>query len=301
MTVQEIHTWKVSLTVAEAMVPAAEEALSALGGEDHPPTFASFEADEKGYVWTVEAYFFGNAPEEQAIDNALQPFGASWVLTPVEDADWVGQSLRLLAPVRVGRFFVHGHHDADKIPPFAVPLEIEAGQAFGSGNHETTQCCLAAIDWLGGRVAPRLVWDVGCGSGILAIAMAKVWRSARGIASDIDPIAVRVARQNAGINHVATIGRPIMPGRIAFITAAGLAAPPVHGSKPDILVANILLNPLIKLAPAIAASVKPGGIAVLSGILEKQEAALLAAYRCQGFSLLKRFRRNGWSAVVVAR
>jgi ribosomal protein L11 methyltransferase len=301
VTVQEIHTWKVSLTVAEAMAPAAEEALSALGGEDHPPTFASFEADEKGYVWTVEAYYFGNAPEEQAIDNALQAFGASWSLTPVEDADWVGQSLRLLAPVRVGRFFVHGRHDADKIPPFAAPLEIEAGQAFGSGNHETTQSCLAAIDWLRDRASPKLVWDVGCGSGILAIAMAKVWRRARVIASDIDPIAVRVARQNAGINRVAAIGRPIAPGRIAFITAAGLAAPQVAGCKPDLLVANILLNPLIKLAPAIAASLTPDGVMVLSGILQKQEAALMAAYRGQGFFLLKRFRRNGWSALVLTR
>ncbi len=96
-------------------------------------------------------------------------------------------------------------------------------------------------------------------------------------------------------------GRPIMPGRIAFITAAGLAAPQVHGSKPDILVANILLNPLIKLAPAIAGCMRTDGIAVLSGILEKQEAALMAAYRNQGFFLLKRFRRNGWSALVVAR
>lgn len=296
-----IGTWKVSLTVAEAMAAAAEEALNTLGDADYPPTFASFEADENGHAWTVEAYYFGNAPEAAAIADALRPFAAPWSLIPIEDEDWVGKSLRLLAPVRVGRFFIHGHHDVDKIPPFALPLEIEAGQAFGSGNHETTQSCLAAIDWLGGRVAPRLVWDVGCGSGILAIAMAKLWRKARVIASDIDPVAVRVARDNAAINGVATIGRPIMPGRIAFVTAAGLAAPQVHGCKPDLLVANILLNPLIKLAPAIAASLASDGIIVLSGILQKQEAALLAAYRDQGFFLVKRFRRTGWSAVVLMR
>jgi ribosomal protein L11 methyltransferase len=293
----EPQTWKITTTVPAADVAAVEAALTDVLGMENA-TLSSFEADDKGHVWTVEAYTW-TAPDAPAIEQALAPFHAAAQTEPVADQDWVANSLRLLAPVQVGRFFVHGAHDAHRVPPGAIALKIEAGQAFGSGNHETTQGCLAALMWLWPRFRPARVWDVGTGSGILAIAASKLWRQAKVFATDLDPVAVRVARENALENGMALASRPTAKGRLAFAVAAGVHSDAM--AEADLLIANILLNPLVDLAPAFADRVRPGGIAVLSGILEKQEAAISAAYGRQGFRLLKRFRHNGWSALILMR
>lgn len=293
----EAQTWKITATVPAADVAAVEATLAdILGPED--ATIASFEADDKGLHWTVEAYTWA-VPDEPAINEALKLFHITAQIELVADQDWVASSLRLLAPVQVGRFFVHGQHDAHKVPPHAIPLKIEAGQAFGSGNHETTQSCLAALDWLCARIKPAYIWDVGTGSGILAIAASKLWRRAKVLATDLDSVAVRVARENALDNGMAITGCPNAKGRLAFAVAVGVRSDAMAAA--DLLIANILLNPLVGMAPALAGRVRPGGAAILSGILEKQEAALCAAYGRQGFQLLKRFRRNGWSALVLVR
>lgn len=297
MPMSSPQTWKIIVDAAADQVARVEQALAAALGEE-AATIASFEIDDKGRLWSVEAYTWVS-PSPDGIAQNLSPLDLSARIEQLPDADWVANSLRLLAPVRVGRFFVHGSHDADKAPTAALALCIEAAQAFGSGNHETTQACLAALNWLGPRLRPGRIWDVGSGTGILAIAAAKLWRWAKVLATDIDPIAVRIARDNAIKNGVAAAPRPTICGRIAHQVATGVRAP--GAAAVDLMIANILLNPLLALAPAMAAAIRPGGVAVLSGILEKQEAALCAAYGRQGFRLLKRLRRNGWSALVLER
>jgi ribosomal protein L11 methyltransferase len=201
---------------------------------------------------------------------------------------------RELAPVEAGRFFLHGSHDADRVPAGRVALLIEATVAFGTGHHGTTQGCLRALDRLvEAGFAPASVIDVGCGTAVLAMAAAKVFDAAV-IASDIDPVAVEVAAANVQANGLA--------GRIATVEAAGFDHPRIAAAAPfDLIFANILMGPLIDLAPATAAHAARGGIAILSGLLTTQAEAVLAAYAAQGFALVAREDLGEWSTLVLRR
>ncbi len=284
---------KLDLILPLTEVPLLEDTIQGLD-LDSPPTMTHFEIEETPHLWQFEA-FFEVAPDRAQIEAALQTaLGRipDYHLDVVEQKDWVSESLRLLAPVRAGRFFVHGRHDADKIPAGTIPLEIEAGQAFGSGNHATTQGCLLAIDRLVHEMTPARALDLGCGSGILAIAMAKVWPQTRVVATDIDPIAVMVTRENAELHQVTLVSQ----------TCDGMDDPIIQADVPfDVIVANILMQPLIDLAPAVVAALAPSGIIVLSGLLETQQAAVEAAYRQQGMMLGQAIHRDGWAALVLRR
>jgi len=209
------------------------------------------------------------------------------------DADWIKLSQEGLPPVRAGRFFVYGAHDKGKVPPGVIPLRIEAGMAFGTGHHETTALCLGVLGDLAKRRRFANMLDLGCGTGLLAIGAAKLWR--RGVlASDIDPVAVEITRENAAINVEAPWVRAVV--------ADGLTNPAIARRAPfDLIVANILAGPLTRLAPAIARALAPGGVLVLSGLMHWHANLVVAFYRPHGL-ILRAVRRDGsWSALVLER
>ena len=278
--------WKVSITL-----PKAEAAdLSALL-QLTPPAPQAVLVDEEpfGTQATVEA-LYAQVPDAELLERLI---GRQVVVALLPDADWIKLSQEGLPPVRAGRFFVYGAHDAGVVPHGAIPIRIEAGMAFGTGHHETTTLCLALMSELAKRRRFTRVLDLGCGTGLLAIAAAKLWKR-KVTASDIDPVAADVARENAAANGVA----PLIRVRIAD----GLASPAMAEAAPyDLVLANILAGPLTRLAPAIAASVERGGMLVLSGLLAWQENLVLSFYRTQGFVLRARQRDGNWSALLLER
>jgi len=204
----------------------------------------------------------------------------------VAPRDWVKQSLIGLRPVSAGRFVVHGAHDRDRVPSHCLGIEIEAGTAFGTGHHGTTRGCLLALDALARRRRPRYVLDLGTGSGVLAIAAAKIFRVPV-LATDIDPRAVETARANIRRNGVGAL--------VTTIHAADLHAPEIVARAPfDLVLANILLRPLQRLAAPLAPQLMPNARVLLSGLLAAQANAAVAAYRWQGLALERSFTLDGW-------
>lgn len=227
------------------------------------------------------------APLAEALQIAVPPIAVA----QVEQRDWVAQSLADLPPISAGRFFIAGAHDLARAPRAALRLHIEAGQAFGTGHHETTFGCLLALDYLARRKRFSRVLDLGCGTGVLAMAAAKLWRHTVH-ASDIDPLAVRIARENAAGNGLAAFIRPV--------TAMGFAHPAIASGAPyDLILANILARPLMRLSRGMARHIRPGGYVILSGLLQSQEAAVRSAYRSQGLFLARRYLRNEWSTLLL--
>ncbi|MFP6747247.1 MAG: 50S ribosomal protein L11 methyltransferase [Alphaproteobacteria bacterium] len=218
-------------------------------------------------------------------------------LPPLAERDWVARSLRAQPPVRAGRFFVHGAHDRGRALGRAlggaVTLEVDAGRAFGNGRHETTFGCLLALDHVAKVRRYERPLDLGCGAGLLALAMAKLWRVPVG-ASDIDPWAVAVANRNARANHLHPWVRAVLSDGFAH---RALSA----GAPYDLIIANILARPLQRLAPAIAARLAPGGRVILSGLLAKQDAQVRAAYLAQGLHLVHRWPVGGWLTLELTR
>jgi ribosomal protein L11 methyltransferase len=247
--------------------------------------------------WTVEIHG-ARAGEEPALRALLESCAgaaaaAELEFEPLAERDWVAASLAGLAPVRAGRFVIHGGHDRARVPANAVGVEIEAALAFGTGHHGTTRGCLLALHRLLKGRRPRRVLDLGTGSGVLAIAAAQ-GSCAAVLASDIDAQALRAARGNARLNGVG--------GAIAFVRAAGVASERVRRrGRYDLVLANILLRPLLRLARPLARLTAADARVVLSGILPAQANAIVAAYRAQGLRLERRFDLDGWTTLVLAR
>jgi ribosomal protein L11 methyltransferase len=209
------------------------------------------------------------------------------------DQDWIRLSYEGLPPVRAGRFFVYGAHDSARVPHGVIPMRIEAGMAFGTGHHETTALCLTVLSTLARRRRFANVADIGCGTGLLAIAAAKLWRRSV-IASDIDAVSVAVARENAIANGAGPLLRSVV--------ADGMAHPQLAARAPyDLILANILAGPLTRLAPQLAPALAPRGALVLSGLLYWQENMVLGFYRPHGLVLRHIVRDGPWSALVLER
>ena len=256
---------------------------------------AAFEDDDGR--WHV-AVHFRTAPDETKL-RGLVRFAAGETaaqalsIESVAAANWVAQSLAGLRPVPAGRFIVHGAHDRTSVHANDIGIEIEAALAFGTGHHGTTRGCLLALSDLAKARRARRVLDVGTGSGVLAIAAARLVR-ARIVASDIDAIAVRAARDNARLNRAAPM--------IVFSRAAGTRAPPiVAGAGYDLIFANILLAPLTRLAVPLRRLSRPGGRLVLSGLLPGHVNAAVTIYRHAGFVLERRIPLDGWVTLVMRR
>jgi ribosomal protein L11 methyltransferase len=269
---------------AERIFSLLERAL-----EDDGWPVSVLELDEDRDIHDVSVYV-DDAEKEEAgkrIAAALGSdlFGLDLLQEPVPDIDWVTHSLEGLAQVRAGRFVVHGSHDVPEMGG-AIPILIDAGLAFGTGHHGTTAGCLEMISSVVRNEKPRNALDVGTGSGVLAIAIAKL-APISVLGTDIDPIAVKVARENVRRNGAAA--------RVRCETAAGMQHIAILSRAPfDLIAANILARPLMELAPKLAAQLASGGSVILSGILASQRQRVLAAFRQQALFHVKTLWRNGW-------
>lgn len=273
---------------AEALADACEDLAP------EPVGSGVFEIEDGSDRWEVGVYFT-QAPDEIALALLAASQGAQpFVISELPEVDWVAHVRRELSPVSAGRFFVHGSHDADKVPEGAEALCIEAAMAFGTGHHDTTKGCLLAFDrMLTAGEVPHRVADIGCGTAVLAMAAA---RTVHGVvlASDIDPVAVETAQANVIANGLA--------GRVECVMAEGFGHPLLHDAGPyDLVFANILKQPLIELAPDMARHLAPGGKAILSGILVEQADAVAEAYAEAGVPVQRRDDLGEWTTLVVEK
>lgn len=277
------------------------EDLARIAGEVLPfdeVSVAVSETKPDDPLWRVDIYAGPNTPPaalEAEVRKALgEQIGDLDVTTEsIEDADWVAASLEGLDPVPAGRFLVHGAHDANRVLKNTHGIQVEAALAFGTGHHGTTKGCLLAFDELLKRKRPRRVLDLGTGTGVLAIAAAKALRQGV-LASDIDAMSVTIARANIALNGVSD--------RVKVIEANGLAHPYITGNGPyDLVFANILAGPLVKLAPGIAQALAPDGHVILSGLLSHQDRQVRAAYRQQGLVPVRKAVLDNWVTLTLAR
>ncbi|HEY2835561.1 MAG TPA: 50S ribosomal protein L11 methyltransferase [Rhizomicrobium sp.] len=275
--------WKASATLAKQEAPDLASLLE-LASE---PQAVLIAEEPFGPTATVEALY----TEEPDTAYLSRVAGRAILVEPLPDQDWIKLSQEGLPPVRAGRFFVYGAHDAGQVPHGVIPMKIEAGLAFGTGHHETTALCLTVLSDLANRRAYREVLDLGCGTGLLAIGAAKLWKRPV-LASDIDPVAIEVTNENARGNGVT----PLVRG----VVADGLVHPVLTVGAPyDLIIANILAGPLTRLAPQIVAALAPGATLVLSGLLHNQENMVLSFYHRLRFQ--NRHRQGPWSALVLEK
>jgi ribosomal protein L11 methyltransferase len=263
--------------------------------DDDQAAVAAFErADGR---WDISVHF-AEAPDQDAIRELVSLAAGDEVaqhitFDTVEAKDWVKASLEDLVPVPAGRFIVHGRHDRARVPLNKLGIEIEAALAFGTGHHGTTRGCLLLLDRVLRSHWPRRVLDLGSGTGVLAIAAAKALRQ-RVLASDIDPVSVRVARDNARLNRVGNL--------VEAIHATGFSAPEFASRKPfDLVLANILANPLKQIATPMAAHLAPSALVILSGLLPHQAQGVTASYRARGLILRRHLQIDGWSSLLMQR
>lgn len=300
--------WSVSLRVDTASVEAFSDLMS-----DNAVSVSTFEVlDEDGRqigdAWQIDL-LCPSKPKTGDLTAQLALIAASkgvaepsFTVTEVPDTDWVTATLSSFPPIQAGRFWVHGTHDAGSCPPGLFPLCIDAATAFGTGEHPTTRGCLIALDALAKQSSinrlvatrgPIATLDVGCGTGILAMAMARLWPG-RVLASDIDPEAVRVARLTARANGLHL--------RLKFVEADGVGLRSVTGSAPfAVITANILARPLCQMADGLTDLLSPSGRLVLSGLLVTQIPMVLNVYRAQGLALERTYDIGEWATLVLSR
>jgi len=285
------------LRVSVANLEAGRRAETLLGELDAPQALAVtlFEAKPAGFL--VEAYYEAE-PTLHGLDSTLAALVEGVGKASVEavpDQNWVALSQAALPPIAAGRFLVHGSHDRARVGWRRGAIEIEAGAAFGTGHNATTALCLEALDVLARRRKDfARVLDMGCGTGVLAIAAARALPHAHVLAADNDPLATAIARQNARLNRVAH--------RVRVLDAQGFAHGALRAARPfDLVLANILPGTLIDLASQMRRALRYGGIAVLSGILDHQAREVRAVYAAAGFRLLHTRARDGWTALVLMR
>lgn len=287
-------TWTALTTLkgkdaAEALGEAMEHLLP------EPTGIGVFEVEDGSGLWEVGGYFTEKPDAAGLALLTTMHEAKDFVVSELPETDWVAHVRRELAPVEAGRFFVYGSHDAHKLPADRIGLLIEAAMAFGTGHHGTTLGCLRALDKLvnEGFVA-RSVADIGCGTAVLAMAAAQVWQNGDTtiLASDIDQVAVDVALSNVRANG--------LTDRVTCVEAAGFAHADLNAAKPfDLVFANILKGPLVGLAPDMRDSLTPGGIAILSGILNHQAAEVVQVYCDLGFNLVCEDRIVDWTTLTL--
>jgi len=275
--------WKASVVLTKSEAADVSAALELDGSAQ-----AVLIVEEPFGEGAVVEALYTDAPDVLYLSRIA---GRDMTVEPLPDQDWIRLSQEGLPPVRAGRFFVYGAHDAGQVPHGVIPIRIEAGLAFGTGHHETTALCLEVLSDIARERAFRNVLDLGTGTGLLAIGAAKLWKR-RVMASDIDPVAVEVARDNARANDAAPW--------IAAVTADGLANPILARAAPyDLLIANILAGPLTRLAPEIIKSLAPGAVLLLSGLLNNQEKLVTSFYRDLRYVGAR--RAGPWSALVFEK
>jgi ribosomal protein L11 methyltransferase len=263
--------------------------------EEGQAAIAAFESPEGRWDVTVH---FADPPDETSIRDLVSlasddTVAASIVFDSIEAKDWVKESLKGLVPVRAGRFIVHGQHDRDQVRPNQLGIEIEAALAFGTGHHGTTRGCLIYLDYVLRAKAPKRMLDLGTGTGVLAIAAAKATKR-RVLATDIDPMSVKVARENMRLNGVGNL--------VDTVCATGFSSPAFGDRAPfDLILANILANPLRAMSTDMSRHLTRNGMVILSGLLPHQAMSVIAAYRARGLVLRKHQIVEGWSSLLMQR
>ncbi len=274
---------------------AAEKLGEAMEHLDPEPTGVGvFQVEDGSGLWEIGGYFT-EPPDEAALAVLSAAFDAKpFAVSELPETDWVAHVRRELAPVEAGRFFVYGSHYADNVPKDRIPLLIEAAMAFGTGHHGTTLGCLQALDKLISEgFEAENVADIGCGTAVLAMAAARVWKGTF-LASDIDQVAVEVAEANLRANG--------MDGAVRCIEAAGFDHPELRESAPfDLIFANILKGPLVALAPEMIANLRPGGRAILSGILNEQAESVISVYSQNGANLVSSDEIGEWTTLILRK
>jgi ribosomal protein L11 methyltransferase len=247
--------------------------------------------------WDITVHF-ADAPDQGAVRALVglaagEEIGLAIQFDTVEAKDWVATALEGLVPVHAGRFVVHGRHDRARVAPNRLRIEIEAALAFGTGHHGTTRGCLLLLGMVLKGASPRRVLDLGTGTGVLAIAAARALRR-KVLASDIDPSSTWVAAENARLNG--------MGGLVETIKASGFSAPAFTRRGPfDLVLANILANPLRRMATPMVRHLAPGALVILSGLLPAQAAAVIADYRARGLILRRHIQLEGWSSLLMGK
>ncbi|MFT6581413.1 MAG: 50S ribosomal protein L11 methyltransferase [Alphaproteobacteria bacterium] len=287
------NSWKVVVIVPEASVENFAMALEAFCYG-----ISAFEIVEGG-DWRVEGFCAAMPAHETLVaaialaamrSNITEP---DFACTPVPAMDWVAETQKNFQPFQAGRYFIQPSHFEGAAPSGAFALTVDAGAAFGTGEHATTKGCLLAFDWLAKRRGFSHVLDLGCGSGILAMAAARTWRK-KVLASDIDPVSVAVAQENFRINKLTPLAR-------AYVSR-GFDEPALRAGGPyDLIVANILARPLVQLARDIRRNIAPGGIVILSGLLDHQENLVASAYRSARLKLVRRIAIDDWRTLIFSR
>ena len=298
---REARGWRLSVTLGRAAFEALEDALAELADAVVAETVAAAHPARDAPADELRATLFGsgpaaNDPRPARLLALLHTAGVATGCTaiePVDAADWAAQSRASFPPVSVGRFTIVDAHEEP--PRGRLVISVAAGAAFGSGRHETTQGCLLALDWLARRRRMRLALDIGTGSGILAVAAAKLW-PARIVALDNDPMAVLAARETVERNGLSrqvtvTLGE-------GFRTRPG-PRPGTRLGRVDLICANIRARPIAALAPAFARHLQPGGMVVLSGLLTTEEPLVLAAFRAARLRLRQRIGLGDWSTLIL--
>jgi ribosomal protein L11 methyltransferase len=299
--------WSARLTVPAAAALSFEAVFAGL--TDVVSLYEVEEtADGVSLTWCVEGLFAAAPPRAEIAARAALAAGAAGIPEPplaferVPAKDWLTASVAAFPPLAAGRFYIHGDHVPGPYPAGKLHLRVNAATAFGSGEHASTYGCLLALDRLARRAAVRrglaragtpAALDMGCGSGILALAMAKAWRRPV-LAADIDPEAVRVAHANARANGVAALVRPVLSDGIGDAALR-------RGAPYAVIAANILARPLRAMSRGLAGLLAPGGALILAGLLQRQEAMVLTAYRAQGLWLHARILRRPWAILVLRR
>ncbi len=291
--------FKLRVSVPAAAVVIFEAALQALGGAVVRDVVEGRAAPLMKVPMEVPLeVYLKDEPARTQVAAMLAAVGAAadleaprFSIEALPALDWVAESQKGLPPLRAGRFFVYASHAAEERPQSAIPIRIEAGQAFGTGHHESTRGCLLALDALSRRGRPRFSLDLGCGSGILAIAMAKLWR-APVLACDIDPLAVAITEENARLNGVGPAVRAVL--------SDGASRRGLFCRAPyNVIVANILAAPLSAMAGDLRRVLAPGGSLILSGLLRSQDRAVLARYRARHLRLKRRLVLGDWVTLVL--
>jgi ribosomal protein L11 methyltransferase len=266
-------------------------------------SISAFEIDGSengdGTIWCVEM-LHREMPDRADLEVLLEPLaeqarlGAISIdIEHVADTDWISHVQSEMRPRRIGRFWIHGSHVDDDPPDGAVPILLDAGLAFGSGEHQTTQGCLEALDRCASRKRLRRVLDMGCGAGLLAIAAAKCW-PASVLAVDNDPVAVDVTVENARRNGVSA--------RVQALVSEGYAYPTIRRRGPyDLILSNILADPLRAMARDLSNALASDGIAILSGLLDRQADDVIASHRINGLSMRHRIEIGPWTTLVMSR
>jgi len=260
--------------------------------DNNDAAVAAFENADGSWDITVH---FATPPDESAVRDLValaadHATAHSVTFAPVEDKDWVRASLDALKPVEAGRFVVHGSHDRDRIRSNKIGIEIEAALAFGTGHHGTTRGCLLLLDEVLRRSRPAQILDLGTGTGVLAIAAAKAMRR-KILAGDIDHRSLDAARGNARRNGAGPW--------IDVMFAKGFVGFTFKAQRFDLVLANILANPLRRLALQMRGHLAPGATVILSGLLPAQANAVIATYRAVGLVLVKRIEQDGWTSLLL--